>query len=256
MKLKYKIAIAVVSVLLIGAGSVVIAKGWLNKEKPVIVELPDANTEWQKLVQHYQQLQQTTGLNLQGTIKLYEGKSPDLVKEQSNTIIRNKGNQFFYSVSDVRYYCDGTMLLQVDHINKMAVLSKAVQGNYGPQVFPHIDPSLSPDQKKFGIAGQVEGDDSERRLTMQSELNPEIKKYTIVYDPANYNMKSVEIEWWKSHLNDNKSDNFWITKIQYTHLPAVELDMEEQIRKIISVEKGQITLIGAEKDYSLEVINN
>jgi hypothetical protein len=32
--------------------------------------------------------------------------------------------------------------------------------------------------------------------------------------------------------------------------------MEEQIRKIISVEKGQITLIGAEKDYSLEVINN
>lgn len=256
MKLKHKISIAVLAVLLIGTGSVVIGKGWLGKEKTEKMELPYANSEWEKLVQRYRHLQQSTGLNLQGTIKLFEGENPDKIKEQSTTVIQNKGNQFYYSVSDVRYYCDGTMMLQVDHINKMAILSKAVQGNYGPQVFPHIDESLSPDKKKFGIAGQVEGDDKERRLTMQSEFNPEIKKYTIVYDPATYNMKTVEIEWWKNQFNDRKPDHFWITKIDYAHLPAAELNMEEEIKKIISVENGQIKLIGREQDYSLEVINN
>lgn len=257
MKSKYKVMMLVLAVLIVSTGTVALAKGWFNKPN-VVTEQFDAAVEWQKLMNRYSQLQQAGGLNMEGNIILFDGKEPGKIKEQNTTLLQCQGKQYYYTMAGVKYLCDGEILLQVDPINQFVILSKVPEmPKLNQQILPQINQQPDQNQEGFRITGTVEGDDKKRKISIKTEMNPDVKNYSVVYDPSTYNITDVEIEWWKNNLSESKADeaNTWITKIKYQHHPSVTLNMEEEMKKVIAVIDGKITLIGDAKDYKLEVIN-
>lgn len=258
MKLKNKIVILSLSAVILSACSIAFAKEWFRPAKETEKELPAPDSEWEKLIAKFQELQKGNGLNLEGQIQLFDSEKPDVIKEQNTTVMQQKGNQFYYAVAGVRYYCDGNMMVQVDPVNRMVLVSKATQSsNPASQMIPQLNNAIDSTEQGFRITGTVEGDQTERRLIIQNEQTPEIKNYTIIYNPNTYQINGLNIEWRKENylLDQSKTASSWQTRIRYTYHPSKDLNIDAEIRKIISVEKGKISLIGQEKDYALEVIN-
>lgn len=259
MKLKNKIIVLSLSaIIILSVGSIALAKGWFRPEAPAIIEQPDANAEWKKLITKFQEMQKGNGLNIEGQIQLFDSEKPDVLKEQNTTVMQQKGNQFYYAVAGIRYYSDGHTMLQVDPINRMVLVSKATpENNPTMQMIPQLNNAIAPGEEGFQITGTVEGDQSERRLTIQNEQTPEIKSCTIIYDPSTYQINGINIEWLKNNTIGDQAGNkgTWQTKIRYIYHQVKDLNIQGEINKIIAVDKEKVTLIGQEKDYTLQVIN-
>ncbi|NML21271.1 hypothetical protein HHL16_10330 [Pseudoflavitalea sp. G-6-1-2] len=258
MKSKYKFILLSLGLGIATTASVALAKGWFIPKTESTEELPDANSEWQKIAERYQQFKE--GLYIKGTIRLFDSKHPGIQKEQNEMVLLSKGTHFFYSIGGNKTFSDGNRLLQIDPINQIVVLSKvdsAAASQQQQKLLPHMLNSFSDagTTNTFNANGTVEGNSKERKLTIQNDMMPDIKKYSFSYAPANYLIKEAEIEWWKGNPAMGKSnEETWITKILYTHPPFPGLDIQAMISSILIETGGKTTLTGEVKDYELKVL--
>jgi hypothetical protein len=123
---------------------------------------------------------------------------------------------------------------------------------------PSLD-MLFDEKAEFKIAGKViQSNDHERTISFQDDFRPEIRSYELTYDPATYRVKGAKIEWWKDggaiRVTVDTS-RVWISHIDYRLLPPADININEEINKIIIIKKDQIQPALQFQDYQLHVAN-
>jgi hypothetical protein len=112
---------------------------------------------------------------------------------------------------------------------------------------------------EFKITGKVtQNDKSERTIVLQDDFRPEIKSYEITYDPVTYQVKSVVIRWWKDGgtvMERTGESQVWVSKIEYQQQSETDINISEEINKIITIKKDQVQPALKYQDYQLHVIN-
>ncbi|HET9056046.1 MAG TPA: hypothetical protein VFN30_04275 [Chitinophagaceae bacterium] len=217
--------------------------------------LPDAKQELKKIYTLYSNAD--SSITMEGIIRFYDKEKNDALKEQTGFYFtRNKKN--FYSRLDyLQTYCADSLLIQLDTINKFIVVSKInieVEEGHSQNILPFE--RFMQDTSSFKITATIKEENDERIITIQSELNPEIKSTSLYYDPVTYKIKRAEVEWWKDPLpgNDKESENkIWLANIEYRYPGISNISVENSIKKIIIINKGQVQVTEAYKDYEVKL---
>lgn len=245
-----------VSVLLISAGLVAIAgnyKKWFTNTTQV-VEQPDAKTEFRKIGERF--LMHDTLLNINGTIKLYDGEKPTVLKEENSFQLIKEPGHIYNRLGYIQTFYSENRMIQLDTVNQLLVV--AATGSPQPGLANALQPStdaLFSDTAAFTTTGVVTGDSRERTLSLTSELQPEIKVYRITYDAATYRIRRTVIEWWKDGVvsNTTQSSQVWITQIDYQYLPESKQKVAELLKNVVTTNQHGIQPTERYKDYQLHI---
>ncbi|THU40045.1 hypothetical protein FAM09_09165 [Niastella caeni] len=230
--------------------------GWFANAN-VDNELPGAKEEYQRICDR---IKNDSSISLDASITLYDGEAPDEIKEQTTCRYIRRQDKYYSQFSYLQVFCNGKLVVQLDTVNQVIVVSpvatehKRVKGPMRQLTFD----MLFNEQADFRIAGKViQKNDNEREISCQSDFNPEIKTFDITYDPATYQVKRATIQWWKEGVaaETAAASQVWISHIDYRQLPAVNMDIEEEISKIITIKKDQIEPALKYQDYQLHVSN-
>lgn len=225
--------------------------GWFAG-KETRIEQPDAIEEYRRLYERY--TRPDSIVHIKGTITLHDGENPSSTQEQSSFLFLKKGQQFYSQLSHLQTFSNGQLIIQLDTVDKtISVLPGNTTGASLPEGMGQ--PSfgvLFNDTAGFRIAATVAGDQQERILSCQSDVNPDIRRFRLVYNSATYQLRQAEIEWWKDALLTDSSENkVWITRINYQELPGKEWKIDEMINAIITVSKNGIEPTPRYKEYTI-----
>lgn len=245
--------------LLLTASLITAASGrhwWKNstiKEK----KLPDAVAEYRRLIDRSGLADSL--LDLSGTIRIYDRENKDALKEERLFHYSRHGRQYAMQLSYLQSFCDGDLTVQLDTVNKSIVVSRSVDAGISG-MFPmgRSLESLFSDTAGFRITGDVsEGTGAARVLRMQSDFNPAVRSYKIIYDTLTYHLRQSEIEWWKSgpDADGASSRKIWLARIDYQYHPGTSVNIREKLRTILLVDKGQVKAAPAYRGYQL-LVNN
>lgn len=244
MNKKYRILL--LAGLLVSAVVVAIGK-WKAGEKAS----PDPKEEFRQLFSKFNSGK--LSLHLTGTIRLFD-------KEQSNRMVEE--TSFEYIISGSGYYSrlhyletffDGRLVLQLDTLNqnlRVTEVGREKQKELEGAVFPFEQ--FIQDTSQFRIHLEAGEKKESRWLKLVSELHPEIKSCQIFYDPVNYEVKEVEVEWWKEpQLSEAVDENkCWVARINYRYHPPADLNVKEKMDRIIRVSKRGIEPREKYKQYN------
>lgn len=243
-------------VLLLSAVLVGIAgnyKGWFNG--PVVGQgQPDGGAEYRKIGERFLQ---DSALSLAGAILLYDGEEPGRIKEQNSfRLIRESGNMY-NRLGYIQTFSSEGWMVQLDTINQVLIVADAPvqqEGKAGP--FQQSTGLMFNDTTAFTTIGTVTGDQTERTLSLRSDLHPEIRLYRLTYDPATYRMKRAVIEWWKDAVvsDTTKASRVWITKIDYQYEAVPAMKVRELIDQVITRDRDGIHPTERYKDYQLHIV--
>lgn len=198
-------------------------------------------------------------MNLEAVITLYDGDDPATEKEKTTCRYIKRQEKYYSQFSYLQTWCNGSMVVQLDTVNQVIVVAPIIAGwktNKKMQQ-PTID-MLFNEQAGFSITGKVtEKNNNERVISCQSDFNPEIRSYDITYDPASYKIKGATIQWWKEGATPGTASGnpVWISQIDYQPAPAVNMNIEEEISKIITIKKDQIEPAVKYEHYQLHISN-
>jgi hypothetical protein len=230
--------------------------GWFNTSVTVN-ELPEAKEEFKHICDR---MKSDMNVNLTGTITLYDGEKPAEQKEKTTYRYIRKEEKFFSQLSYLQTFCNGGMTVQLDTIDQVIVVSNISTGKRKKKGMMQLAPDMLFDEKAdFRIMGNVSQTiDDERIIALQSDFNPEIKSTALTYDPITYQIKHAVIKWWKDGgaLKETINPNqIWISHIDYQWLPATDMNIDEEINKIITINKGQIEPALKYQNYQLHISN-
>jgi hypothetical protein len=234
--------------LLTAAGN----RWWVRKDFGANKVLPPASEEYQRIISRNKGAD--SALEIVGTIRVYDMEDKGSLKETSTFRCVRSGKQFYTQLSYVQTFCNGTIVLQLDTVNKRIMLSAAD---------PHATPEnfmpagqiglLFSDTAQFRISGAVTENGSERSLTLKSDFNPGVRSSTLIYDTLTYRVRQARIEWWKSlpGVEEPSNAKMWRTTIDFQYHPAQHLDMDKKIGAVMVVVNGNVNLREQYRDYQV-----
>lgn len=259
MNTKKKIIFVLTAGLLMITGLAIAGSwsGWFVRATEERSDLPDPKEEFSRLYQRYTK---DTVMALGGTITLYDGENKGTVKEKTTFRFVKQHDQFYSQFSYLESVCNGTMLVQLDTVNQVIMVSDnlaEMTGNGGPAQ-PSFD-ALFSEKADFKITGKVTQDktSNDRTMSFKSDFNPEIKSYSVTYDPATYRIKHAVIQWWKDAMvTDTTAGNrVWISHIDYQPLPVNDFNANELINKIITIKNDQVEPALKYQGYQVHITN-
>jgi len=219
--------------------------------------LPAAKEEYAKLLQHF--LHSDSAMAIRGTVILYDGEHPDVLKEKSDFLSVRDGRSFYSKMSSVEIMYNGKYFAQADSVHKILMVAgvlEALPDNPAqPAIGGMVDRWFS-DTASFKAAGAVSGDNNERTITIYSDFNPNIQYFTLRYSPADYSVKGAEIRFWKSNRAETDTaagNKVWISRIEYGPVHAERPDVNKQMSRIFRVEKHTVVPAPAYGDYRIMV---
>jgi len=215
-------------------------------------ELPAAAGEYRRIMERFSGAD--SNIDLSGTIRIYDSENKYALKEQRGFRYTRYGSQFYTRLSCLQTFCDGSLMLQLDTLNRTITVSKATVGQKGSAnpVIQSFDRLFS-DTATFRISGKVSELASERILKMQSDFNPEIRSCSLIYDTLSYRLHRAEVEWWKQIPTGDKNSTgkIWLAKLDYHYQSPVPFDMHKRIDSIILIKDGHVYNRPAYKDYQV-----
>ena len=252
------VAAAIGVSLLALAGKQVADKYTRHTGRRNYVALPPAKDEYAKLLQRFVQADSTTLIS--GTVTLYDGEQPGVLKEKSDFLSVKEGKSFYSKISGVEMMYNGKYYAQADSLHKIlmvaGVLEALPDSPVQPAVGGMVDKWFS-DTASFRVAGEVSGDDKERTITIHSDFNPGIQYFTLRYSPANYSVKGAEIRFWKNNRAEADTlagkDKVWISRIEYGTGHADRTDVNQQMSRVFKVEKHRVITTPAYSDYRIMI---
>jgi hypothetical protein len=253
---KKKVIIFIVLVAAISGLSVAgTLSGWFTNS-PVVDELPGAKEEYQRI---YDRINKDTSMDLEAVVTLYDGDDPATIKEKTTCRYIRRQQKYYSQFSYLQTYCNGNRVVQLDTVNQVIIVSSVGPGRKKNKrtLQPTFD-MLFNEQADFRITGKVtKKNNNEREITCQSDFNPEIRSFDITYDPVSYQVKRATIQWWKEGATGETATGnpVWISHIDYKSLPAVNINIDEEISKIITIKKDQIEPAVKYQNYQLHVSN-
>ena len=255
---KRKIIVLIIIGLVTLSGAAVAGSwaGWFSTSV-VKNELPDAKEEFKRICDR---MKGDTNVNIGGAITLYDGEKPTEIKEKTSYRYLRKQEQFFSQLSFLQTYCNGNLAIQLDTVNQVIVVSNVSSGKRkGKGVMQPSMDMLFDEKADFKITGKVtQNENNERTISFQSDFNPEVKSYALTYDPVTYRVSRAVVQWWKDGgaIKETVTPNqVWISHIDYQQLPAADMNINEEINKIITIKKDQIEPALKYQDYQLHVSN-
>ncbi len=262
MRNKKKIAALVLSVIGISvlalAGKQVADRYTRHQpDKINLPVLPAAKDEYSRLVQQF--LHPDSVSVVKGTVLLYDGASPERVKEKSDFISVRDGHSYYSKMSFNEIICNGKWYVQVDSLHKQ-LLIVAMNENQpmapAPATGDMFDRLFS-DTATFKVSGSVAGNDLERVITIKSDLNPEIQYFTLRYSPADYSIKGAEIHFWKDrHAPADTTaiqKSTWITKIEYGQPGKQVININDRINRVFRINGHTIEPTAAYRNYQVSL---
>src|SRR5690349_12928214 len=135
MQNKKKITALVLSAigisLLALAGRQVADKYKRPGKKIIVANLPPAKDEYTKLVEHF--FNPDSVSVIKGTIRLYDGENPGIVKEKSDFISVRDGRSFYSKMSFVEIISNGKWYVQIDSLHKLLLIA-GISGHEQPSM--------------------------------------------------------------------------------------------------------------------------
>jgi hypothetical protein len=95
-------------------------------------KLPSPGDEYRKIMEQFNG--HDSAIDLSGTIKIYDKEDQEALKETSTFRFIRSGRQYFMQLSYLQTFCNGSVILQLDTVNKLIVLAKAGDAD-SPMVF-------------------------------------------------------------------------------------------------------------------------
>jgi hypothetical protein len=234
---------------------------WWNRQdrsSAPLRELPSAPEELQKIMQQYRRMADTAA-SVAATIRIYDLENKEVLKETSSFRYFRCPSGYYVRLSYLQTFCDGKWVVQLDTVNRQILVARSSNSPDGAALgwIGSSLQSLFSDTAGFRMTGTVTAAGKTRRLSLQSELNPEVRSATLLYDTLSYSLDKAEIEWWKPSMHlDDKGQKVWLAKIDYLYPPPEKIDIAARIRSIISVTGKQVTATTAYRDYQLNLNNN
>jgi hypothetical protein len=245
-------------VLAVAVSGLAVAGAWWGRfaNSRVVKELPGAKEEYQRI---YDRFKNDTSMSLDAVVTLYDGNDPGTIKEKTTCRYIKQQEKYYSQFSYLQTYCNGNLIVQLDTVNQVIVISPIDEGRKKGKrsLQPTIDMLFS-EQAGFRITGKVtQNNDNEREISFQSDFNPEVRSYDIIYDPATCQVKRAIIQWWKEGAAPETAsgDPVWISHIDYQPMPAVNMNIEEEISKIITIKKDKIEPAVKYQHYQLHISN-
>lgn len=253
-----KIIILVIILALVVSGMAIAGSraGWFKTSK-TINELPDAKQEYKRVVDRFMG---DSIINIGGAVTLCDGESPSVIKERLAYRFIKHHDQYYSQFGPVLSLCNGKAVVQLDTMNQLIMVANVIpeKGKKNRGIQPSLDVLLD-ENADYKIVGKVtQRNNNERSLTMQSDFNPQIKSCELTYDPKTYRIKRAVIQWWKdggSGLGRTTQDQVWISNIEYQQLSGGDINISEEINKIITIKKDQIKPADKYQNYQLHVSN-
>jgi len=200
-----------------------------------------------------------------GNIYLYDSDNENILTEQQS-FEYFKMSDFVYSKMGYLFtYGNGKFIIQLDSVNKLVTVlplnDSAIKFNNPLQIIN----SYVKDSATNGLQMSVKEVGKIRKLDIFSESTPEIKKYTISYEPISYKIQEITTEWWKSTslFSEDKNSSTWITKLLFSNDNNAALFntklIEKRIEEIITIDTSlntelpSIYLKTKYKDYQLQI---
>lgn len=246
----FAIALLLLSGLLVFAAS----HNWLNNRRAGVTDLPDGKEELKKIYAAY--LDKDSAFNISGKIRLYDEENNNAFKEETNFHYIKTGQQYYYELGYLQMAFDGHLFVQIDSLVKSVSVSKVPDSILLKTAQSGLPlESLMNDTSANKMNVTVSETNKLRTLKLSTELNPDIKSFSITYDPLSYKILSAQIEWWKkeSPVNESESDKMvWLTKMDYTYAPLHNFSVESFVNKVLKVEKDNIVLSDLYKDYQIQ----
>lgn len=244
------------SVLIVVVAGIAAAANYSTWFRGLILaeELPDARVEYRKIIENL--LQRDSAINLEGTILLYDGEEKSTVKENNDFRLFRKADQLYSRLAYLETFCDGKYMVQLDTVEQVIVVAKAgdIPELSSRGTRPALD-LLFKDTAAFRIVGQSAKPGQNRKISLQTDLDPRIRLYTISYDPNTYQIRNAEIEWWKNEFDFENTDTtkVWITNIDYRYPAARDLNVPEMMSKVVQVNQDKAEPANQYKYYRLNV---
>ncbi|MBO9203999.1 MULTISPECIES: flagellar basal body-associated FliL family protein [Niastella] len=255
--MKRKIILIIGSIVLLSAAAIAGNwAGWFTKTV-TNTELPDAKEEYKRIAER---LKNDTAVNIEGLITLYDGEKPGVIKEKTTYRLIKHQDQYYSQFGLLQSFCNGSMVVQLDTTNRVIVVADANDGSgkRKKSMQPSLD-VLFDEKADFKITGQiVQNGNNERTISFQDEFRPEIRSYALTYDPATYQVNRATIQWWKdggAFKESVDTSRIWISQIDYRRLTLVDMNINEEINKIITIKKDQVLPALQFQDYQLHVAN-
>jgi uncharacterized protein YneF (UPF0154 family) len=224
-----------------------------NQTKKEIANDPFINGKEELKNIYRQYMNMDSGLQVSGTIQLYDEEKKNLLVETTTFETSRMGRNSYNRLSYQQTFMNDSLMVQLDSVNKSIVVSRVNNEAIVPvnqSTFP-FEQFMS-DTASFQISVSVLKDGNDRILTLVNDLTPEIKSTRIYYDPATYSIKHVEMELWKNAIREKGEENkCWLSKINYDHTSIGAINGKESIERIIKMNGAKIELTEAYKDYEL-----
>lgn len=223
------------------------------------VALPPAKEEYAKLVERF--LHPDSATVVSGTVALYDGEHPEVLKEKSEFLSVRDGRMFYSKMSSVEVMYNGQYFAQADSVNKLLMVAGVREALSSAPVQPAAVGGMADrwfsDTASFKVTGTVTGDDNERTVTIHSDFNPEMQYFTLRYSPADYSIRGVEIRFWKNRRAEDDTlagrDKVWISRIEYRAVNGARPDINQRMSRIFRVEKHTVVPTPAYGDYGIMV---
>src|ERR1700694_410517 len=218
---------------------------WQMKEgQPAGLNGPD---ELRKLYERHQGSH--TSLNIPGQIRLYDAEQHNLLKEETPFSYERSGTKAYGRLGYLQTFVADSIVAQLDTINHRLALSKL--GGTDNGIFP-FEKLLKDTTFKTSVT--VEDRGGERSLSIASELSPEVRSCTVIYDAHTYEIRSAEMAFWKEGLVTKESADqkkFWLAKISYRYGSVPPTGLERRIDGVVTVRNSRIEGGAPYKNYSL-----
>lgn len=228
---------------------------WWRKPVPAtagVRGLPEPAAEYDRLRQRYQTTD--SAMDVSGMIRIYDGERNGELRETQPFRSVRHGGQYYWQISYLRTWYDGSILLVLDTVHRRMTISKsAPHGLSGADPYKMPADLLFSDTAGFRLSGTVEQQRAERTLTLHSDYNPEIRICRVYYDTATYRLQRTEIEWWKDFAGrDTAAGKVWLAKVEYTYQPST-INITEEIRSYITVGENGVTPAPPYSNFDVKV---
>jgi hypothetical protein len=232
---------------------------WKDRPAGMSPVTPPVAEELKKVMQAYQQAAGGPAA-ITGSISIYDREDNDLLKETKSFCFFRQGASFYTQLSRLQTFCDGDLVVQLDTVDRQIIVQKAAPGQAKMGASLFLDPrweSYFSDTARFRMTGTLTAEGRNRRLLVESELTPELRLSTLVYDTLTYRLDNAEIEWWKkTPLAGGKTNKVWLAKIAYQYVTAFDMDIRKKMRSIVALSKGKVMATDAYRDYQIIANNN
>lgn len=211
--------------------------------------LPSGSVEFRKILQRLNG--PDSAVEVYGSIRIYDGEDSSRLKETSTFCMLRSGRKYYYQLSCLQTICNGSILLQIDTMNKTLAVKRVTDTI--EKMRGLMSNMLPGDTLAAGISAVVSREHGQRVLRLRNEMQPEVRTFSLVYDTVDYRMRRAEVEWWKpgTGMPDSLSQRVWITKIDYHYRQSRPEVIDDKLRKVVAVKDNKIKLMPLYEGYRL-----